>query len=61
MRLAIAEDRAIYTIQDALTLEMYPEESLKVIRALVIYVPRMKSAATASQLDALAILLLFVL
>jgi len=61
MRLAIGEDRAIYTIQDALTLEMYPEESLKVIRALAIYVPRMKSAATASQLDALAILLLFVL
>ncbi|KAH0353661.1 hypothetical protein KCU83_g2921, partial [Aureobasidium melanogenum] len=61
MRLATAEDKAMYTIQDALALELYPEQSLIVIRVPAIYVPRMKSAATASRLDALAILLLFAL
>ncbi|KAG9661608.1 hypothetical protein KCU95_g14351, partial [Aureobasidium melanogenum] len=61
MRLATAEDKAIYTIQDALTLEMDPEQSLKAIRVPAIYVPQMKSVATASQLDALNIHLLFAL
>lgn len=61
MRLATAEDKAIYTIQDALTLEMDPEQSLKAIRVPAIYVPQMKSVATASRLDALNIHLLFAL
>lgn len=61
MCLATAEDRAIYTIQDALTLELYPEQNMKAIKVPAIYVPRTKNVAPASQLVALAILLLLAL
>lgn len=51
MRLATTEDKAIYTIQDALMLDMYPEQSLIAIKEPAVHVPRMESAAPASRLD----------
>lgn len=53
MCLTTTEDKAIYTIRDVLTVDMYPEQSLKAIEAPAIYLPRMMTVEAVRRPDAL--------